>query len=353
MLQLQNTSPFKTELLGFPDRDGVDTLYVVVKATFVLTNTGVQLADEQLAVTLADEYRGPPRTSSLVAASEAHITKPGTDVVVVGDACALDETPVSHLDVGVGVADRQLHARVHGDRYWTEGLGGIRPSRGKPFVRTPVIYERAYGGQHTPDETTTTFLADPRNPVGCGFLGKRSAKELLGQPAPTIEDLQTPIGAPGARGTPAIGFGPIAPNWEPRILHSGTYDEAWKKTRMPYLPLDFDPRFFNIAAKPLVFAYPLSGGEPVAISGFHPRGMQRFDLPRCELNVEATIGSPLGSTTETLPYHLETVAIEPTIERFSLTFRGALRVDKDMLRVQRVQVSMTSLQGLASQSKSA
>ena len=36
MLQLQNTTPFKASIAVLPDRAGIDTLYVVVKATLSL-----------------------------------------------------------------------------------------------------------------------------------------------------------------------------------------------------------------------------------------------------------------------------------------------------------------------------
>lgn len=41
MLQLRNESPFVPGLFLFPDEQGVDTLYVVVKATFELEGTPV------------------------------------------------------------------------------------------------------------------------------------------------------------------------------------------------------------------------------------------------------------------------------------------------------------------------
>lgn len=341
MLQLSNTSPFRAEMFGFPDGDGVDTLFVVVKGTFRCEGASVCLADEQQPVTLADEYHAEPGASSLRYASEAHLDKPGTDVVVVGQACAPGERPVETIDVGVGIASRQKHARVHGDRYFTEGLGGVRPSRPKPFVRLPLTWERAFGGRHVPDPTRDTFLAEPRNPVGCGFLGKRSPHELLGQPAPNIEDPRAPIEGPSTKGKP-VGFGPIAPSWDPRARYAGTYDDAWERTRAPYLPRDFDRRFFNVAPEELVFPQGLQGGEPVAIAGMHPQGLLRFDLPRCTLDVRVTV----AGKEERLTCRLETVVLEPTDERFCLSWRASRRVDKQMLKVERIAVAIERLEGV-------
>lgn len=348
MLQLKNTSPFVAEMFGFPDCDGVDTLFVAVKGTFRCEAAGVRIADEPQPVTLADEYFGEPGESSLRYASEAHLAKPGTDVVVVGHACAPGERAVMTLDVGVGVGSRQMHARVVGDRYWTEGVGGVRPSRPKPFVRLPVTWERTFGGRHVPEPGKGTFLAEPRNPVGCGFLGKRAPHELLGQAAPNIEDPRAPIEGPSSRGRP-VGFGAIAPSWAPRTQHAGTYDDAWQKTRAPYLPRDFDRRFFNIAPEELVFPQGLHGGEPVALLGMHPRGMQRFDLPRCELAIDVT----LAGKVQRLACQLETVLLEPTDERFSLTWRACLPVDKKMLKVEQVDVALQRITGIVGERRSA
>lgn len=348
MLQLNNESPFEVAMFGFPDAAGVDTLYVVVKGTFAIEPGGLQIAEEQLPVPLADEYWGEAGASSLRHASEAHLTKPGTDVLVVGDACAPGERPVTHLDLSVVVAGRQKSARVHGDRYWTEGMGGLRPSRAQPFVRIPVIYERAFGGMHVPDPERETYLSETRNPVGCGFAGKRSIKELLGQPVPNVEDLRAPVQSPGSRGTP-MGFGPLAPSWRPRTDYAGTYDESWERSRAPYLPHDFDPRFFHVAPADQVFMPGLRGGEPVVLLGWHPRGVQRFTLPVCDLRVAVT----MAGTAMPRPVQLETVVLQPTDERVSLSWRASLPVDKKMLQVEHVTVALDRIDGIEQERMSA
>lgn len=349
VLQLSNTSPFAARIFGLPDQEGVDTLYVVVKGTFRLTAGGVEIDDDEpRPVVLADEYWGEPGESSVKHASEVHLRKQGTDVVVVGQACAPGERPVPHVDVSVGIADRMKHARVQGDRYWTEGLGGVRPSKPKPFVRMPVVYERAYGGRHVVDAAKGTIVEEPRNPVGCGFLGKRSGKQLLGHPVPNVEDLQRPIGMLGERSVP-VGFGAIAPWWEPRRSHVGTYDAAWKETQAPYLPRDFDARFFNVAPEELVVPGGLVGGEPVAVLGFHPRGMLRFDLPRCELGVTARVAGQHSVLTP----RIESVVLEPTDGRFTVSWRAGLPVDKRLLQVQGVHVALQKIEGLVGERRSA
>jgi hypothetical protein len=347
VLQLSNASPFAADMFGLYDQEGVDTLYVVVKGTFTVSPAGVRIADAPLPIVLVDEHHGEPGASSLARASEVHLVKPGTDVVVVGDACTPGGRPAAYVDVSLGIADRIKVARVWGERYWTEGLGGVRPSDPQPFVRMPVTYERAYGGRQVL-APGGVVLEEPRNPVGRGFLGQRSTTELLGHPVPNVEDVNRPIGLLGERSVP-VGFGPIAPWWEPRRRHAGTYDQAWRKTQAPYLPRDFDPRFFHVAPEDLVFPSGLRGGERVALMGFHPQGLQRFDLPRAELSITVTI----AGRREGLRPWLETVALEPTDERFTLCWRAALPVDKRVLQVEDVAVALQRIDGLVGARRSA
>ena len=102
MLQLENQTPFKASIALLPDRTGIDTLYVIVKATVSL-RPNLALAEVQLPPTLADEYHADPETSSLKYGSEMHIGKTGTDVIVIGSAWAPGGRPVpAHAGWPVG-----------------------------------------------------------------------------------------------------------------------------------------------------------------------------------------------------------------------------------------------------------
>lgn len=338
MLQLRNTSPFVSAIVSFPDQRGVDTLVVVIKATFELGATP-QLAAEQRPIVLTDEYRDDPTTSSLRYPSEVHLGKPGTDVIVIGDARAPRDQPVTELDIAVCVGDRSKVARVYGDRFWTPGREAVQPSRPQPFVRMPVVYERAYGGRQ-PGPAGSQAVVEPRNPVGVGLLGTRSPDELLGQPVPNIDDPNRPLAQLGQTPAP-IGFAAIAPSWQPRLAHAGTYDERWRKTRAPYLPTDFDPRYFLVGSPGLSFDQPLRGGEPVILHGFDPDGRWQLSLPRCRLDVGATV----AGDARALDAALDTVLFEPDERRFTMTWRATLAVGKQLLRVERVDIGLAELAG--------
>lgn len=330
MLQIKNSTPLKTSLMLLPDVDGVDTLFGVVKGTFTI-GSGLTLADEQVPVTMADEHYGDPRTTSIRAPSDVCLGKPGTDVVMVASAWAPDGRPAWQTDVTLNVGAHSKSVRVFGDRAWDAGPAGASIAWVAPFVQMPLVWERAYGGT---DVTEKGPHAEPRNPVGTGFRVSGSGRALHGLPLPNIEDPAAPITSPSDAPAPA-GFAPVAPNWEPRTKFVGTYDDAWQRQRAPYLPADFDARFFHFAPSSLAMPR-LQGDEPVAIDGVLPDGSLRFWLPR--LSVGLTYRRESGEDVR--PCALETVIIEPDVRRVVLVWRGALSCDKQALKIKEVEVNV-------------
>ena len=332
MLQLKNATPYEASINLFADPEGIDTLYVVVKGTYHLAGAP-KLAEEQVPVVAADEYRDDPASSSLIHVSELHLAKPSTDVVLVGQAWAPRSRAVEQLDVTVAVAERSKTVRVFGDRKWNGGILGVSISAPVPFESMPLVYERAFGGTHKTDPDSETALAEERNPIGVGFRGKRKPKEMVGEPLPNLEDPERLIKKPGDPVTPA-GFGFIAPSWLPRRTYAGTYDEAWQKKRAPILPEDFDPRFFNAAHPDLTFDRFLEGGEQVQVENVNPRGPLKFRLPRCGADLEVL----MDGEAQHPELNLETVLIEPDDERLCLTWRAALPCDKKAVKVQEIRI---------------
>ena len=326
MLQLDNQTPFKSTIALLPDRFGIDTLYVIVKATVTL-RPSLALAEEQVAPTMADEYYGDPVATSLRAVSDMHIGKAGTDVLLIGKAWAPDKRPVQRMQVGMKVADRQKLILVTGDRVWQDGV----PSRPQPFESMPLIWERAFGGVHRDGDKVA---AEERNPVGCGFAGGRSPSAMQGLPVPNLEDPAAPLQQIG-QSPPPVCLAPVAPSWLPRRAFAGTYDERWQRERAPYLPDDFDPRFFQCAAPEFAFDRYLQPGEHVQIVGVLPDGPISFTVPESYLSVAVTVDGAMHRP----PANLETLSIEPDKNRACFTWRSAVPCDRRALKVQTIVVS--------------
>ena len=333
MLQLKNDTPFAANIMLLPDADGIDTVYAVVKATFSLRN-GVELADRQVPVALTDQHYGDPQTSSIRVPCDVSLGKRGTDVLVVGSAWAPGGQPVWQMDVSFTVGPIAKSLRVHGDRVWQESAGVSSIAWVAPFVRMPLVWERAYGGA---DETPSGPTARPDNPVGAGFRLPNGAKPLAGMPLPNVESVDRLVTQ--WRDTPApSGCAAIAPHWEPRKSYAGTYDDAWQTSRAPYLPRDFDARFFQLAPTDQIAPAFFRGGEPVELHGLTPSGSQRFTLPAARVSVLYR----LASGEEQREAVLDTVLVEPDDARLILVWRAALSCDKKTLTVKEVRTTVTS-----------
>lgn len=329
MLQLQNNTRFAASMGLFPSEAAIDTLYVVVKATF---NAGTEftLADEQTPPFDEDVYWAEPGKSSIKYASDMHLGKLATDVVMLGHACAPGQQEATQLDVRLSVGKISKTVRVIGDRQWKDG----EITRPAPFKTMALVYEKAYGGF----QVISGQLADveARNPVGRGFAGTRKLDEMNGVPLPNVEDPGHLIVRHDDQPTPA-GFGFCAPHWRPRADFCGTYDAHWKKTRAPYLPTDFDMRFHNMAHPDLIYPGILEGGEPVTITNMHPNGVVQFDLPRIKLIARVQVAGRL----EELSFNLETILLEPNQRKLGLVWRAAMPCDKQMLKISEITIGMT------------
>ncbi len=328
MLQLNNATPFAADFAVFPNEQGIDTLYTMVKGTFCL-GTAWTLADEQIPPQVEDEYWGELGESSIKVVSDFHTGKPTTDIIMLGSACAPKQQAVQQLDINLTVGQISKIVRVIGDRVWQNG----QISAAKTFTSMPIVYEKAYGGKHQVDEQMC--LAEEKNPVGSGFLGKRSVADMDGVALPNIEDPNQLIR--GQKDTPSpAGYGFCSPSWLPRSQYAGTYDDLWQKKRAPYLPLDFDNRFFNAAHPDLIYPSYIKGGELFTIKNMHPDGVISAALPEvsvsCDINLKGQLRKPA--------MNLETLIFEPNKKQVSMVWRAAFVCDKSVLDISEISVKL-------------
>lgn len=271
MWQLVNNTPFAADKTLVADKNGVDMWVVAVKCTYTIRPDGTtEVAEEQKEIVPEPKHRSDAAKTALLHESDLDYTKVTTDVVLNGSAYAPPDRLATQIDVGMKVGSIQKVLRVFGDRVWERGGPfGISLSRPQPFQRMPITYERAFGGT---DDTGW----EPRNPVGTGFA--TDLARLVGKPGPNIEDPRALIVSWKDRPPPA-GFGPVARHWLPRVRFAGTYDERWKKERLPLLPEDFDERFFQYAPADQQAPEFLKGTEQVDLRNLTPGGRLSFTLP--------------------------------------------------------------------------
>jgi len=315
MWAVDNRTPYAAHRIWGRDKDGVHEWIVVVKGTFNIKRDGnLVLAEKQVEPLVVAEHHGEDGTSSLRYEADLVGPKPTTDILVNGTAYAPNGKPATEFLISLRVADVRKQIRVLGNRTWKGGaLGG--PSAMEAVTRVPIVYERAYGGFDTSDPDPRKQRLDSRNPVGCGLVTQ------AGSPVPNFE---YPSGRLDKAG-PA-GFGPIASYWSPRRELQGTYDDAWKKSRFPLPPTDWDPRSVLCAPPDQRPAHPLRGGEPVELENLTSDGKLAFVLPKKHFHFRTVF----TKRTEQHSSRLATVIIEPDHPRVILVWQSVLAVRNDV-----------------------
>jgi hypothetical protein len=317
-MELINHSPYTAGIFVDVDRNGADTLVLLVKATFdIMPDGGVELSPEQRDIEWADVYAGKPGSSSVLYESDATWGRMGTDIALIGHAYP-KRAGDRQVDVGLRVGQLEKRARVFGDRCWQTILGFAQISTPEPFEKLPLVWERSFGGVDLTSADPKHHNQEPRNPAGCGFRAKNSQIDLDGMWLPNVEDPRHLISGPSDHPSP-IGFGFVAKSWVPRVGFAGTYDDAWQKTRAPLLPDDYNPRFTVAASEGLWAAEGLHGGEVVDLVQLTPNGRLRFTLPMLTV-----FGSYLAKVPPTnLDIRLVVVFIDTDYMTLTLLWQGS------------------------------
>jgi hypothetical protein len=319
MWTLVNRTPYAAARTWVQDPDGTKRWVVVVKATFHSHPSGrLTLADEQLPPLLAPEYHGVDGASSLHYEADLVPPKPGTDVILNGHAHAPRGRAATSLAVALGVGTHRKILQVTGDRVYRRTLvGTVVPSAPAPFLRVPIVYERAYGGHDaTPPDPAKHALFTP-NPVGTGHVVRRST--LVGHPVANIGYPGAALGHDGA-----AGFGALCSHWSPRRELAGTYDARWVATRKPLLPEDFDPRFHMCAPLDQQHVPHLRGGVPIELVNLTPGGVLRFTLPKVYLAFRTRFALRRAEHRQEHRAKLHTVVLEPDLPRVLMVWHTSL-----------------------------
>jgi len=242
----------------------------------------------------------------------------GTDIVCHGHVYAPGGRAAYEARAQIVVAGVRAQVIARGARTMERKLVGLAPSSPQPFLKVPLRFENALGGPRS-----------AVNPIGTGDFAHLTPAEQEGKPLPTIEWAGDAPKGPFGSPAPA-GFGPIGPGWEPRSRFAGTYDEAWRRTRAPLPPLDFDPRFFIASNVGLWSPAHLRGGEPIELDGLSPEGRIVTTLPRTPLGIR--VGD------EWQRPELDLVILEPDEDRVSLTYRVAVSMRARLDRMPHIRV---------------
>jgi hypothetical protein len=311
---------------GFPaaaviaaDKAGIELLVVVAKCTFEVEPSGdTRPAKKQVELKFADEHYGEPETTSVRYEHDFAPFKPMCDVIVNGSACAPGGRPSTAVAVEFQFGKLVRRARVVGDRMWrSRWFLPPAASRPKRFTRLPIVWERAFGGSDTSPKNPKKHVFETRNLLGVGIHSGAGRKAAVGSALPNVEEPGRSVRSWKQRRDPVgFGFVPRGSAW--RLRHAGTYDAQWLENRCPFLPDDFDERYYQGAPPEQIVPYP-RGGERVRLMGFTPEGTLEFRLPEVPAP-PMRVRFPGGYAK--LAPNLDTIVIEPDERRVILSWRA-------------------------------
>jgi hypothetical protein len=314
---------------------GRELLVVAVKGTFRIPREAggkLVLHDEQVPLVMSDVFCGKPGVSAPKYEIDFAPRKLRCDVLLNGHAYAPGGRPTERVIVGASIGGWSKTFAVVGDRVWLS-RGGIRATPPVPFVEMPISYERAFGGVDQAGEDPEHSAAYLLNPAGRGFHKYMDSESLEGSPLPNTEEAGAEVRRPDGAYRP-MSFGALGRHWEPRCRYAGTYDQHWLEHVFPFLPADFDEQYYQAA--PLDQQLPLPvGAQTVSLVNLTPDGRRDFSLPHFEAPIYVF---PKEGEPEELSAPVDTILIEPDLERLTMTWRIARPLRRNLFEIEEVLV---------------
>ena len=151
------------------DKDGRESLVVVVKGTFLIPknpNDEPVLALKQVPLVDADTFSGEPGLSAPIYESDYAPKKPKCDILLNGSAYAPGGRPTDRVTVSLRVGSMQKSFDVVDNRVWQASALSLGASKPVPFVKMPFSYDNAFGGTDKAKGDPETFRCYLPNHAG-------------------------------------------------------------------------------------------------------------------------------------------------------------------------------------------
>jgi hypothetical protein len=333
-MQLLNATRMQAGYTMGMDPSGREFLVVAVKGTFHIPHDGSaagRLTEEQVALIDSDVFTGEPGFSAPLYEYDYPPVKPKCDVLLNGSAYAPRGRSTSRVHVSLHVGEMVKGFDVVGHRSWVGALLAVAAGPPQPFVKMPISYDCAFGGIDSVHPDPARHRYYELNHAGVGFHSETAREFIDGAPLPNTEEPGRPVIDPRGRYRP-MAFGPIARAWQPRVKFAGTYDQHWLDEIFPFLPPDFDERYYQAAPPDQQIEYP-HGGERVVLENLTPAGRLEFNLPTLRVPVVFYLrdGDPVEKEAV-----IDTLVLEPDLGRFTMTWRASLPLRRNMFEVDQV-----------------
>ncbi len=333
-MQIINSTRMPADVTVHTEIDGREALVVVVKGTFRISADvkTLRLHEEQQPLVMADVFYGEPGISAPKYEVDFAPRKQACDVLLNASAWAPNGRPAQRVQVGAAIGAWSKTFDVVGDRTWEGGVA-LHPGPTQPFLSMPITYDRAFGGTDSTSDNAAEHAAFMANPVGAGFHKQLRREWVVGTKLPNTEETGRTVERPDAPYRP-MSFGPIGRHWDPRRSYAGTYDQQWLDEVFPFLPADFDDRYFQAAPHDQQLPRPL-GEQPVTLLNLTPDGRREFVIPAIDAPI---VVFPKHGGREDLTGSLDTVVIEPDADRVALTWRVIRPLKRSVFEIAQVHV---------------
>lgn len=334
-MELVNATKMQAGYTLATQPDGRELLVVVVKGTFTIPPPGgePELAEQQIPLIESDVFIGEPGFSAPLYEVDFAPRKPRCDVLLNGSAYAPGGRPTERVTVGLRVGSCTKSFDVVGNRRWISGV--FRASSTDPglFTVMAISYNNAFGGvdRSRPDERQHRYFLE--NHVGVGYHEYLDAESLDGRPLPNTEEVGRPVTRPNGNYKP-MAYGVLGRGWKQRIRYAGTYDQDWIDNKFPFLPVDFDERYFQCAAEDQQIECP-KGGEEVVLINLTPNGRTAFKLPALRETIHFFYKNGDEKRARGV---VDTLLLEPDLGRFSLSLRVSIPLRRSLHEVGSIAV---------------
>jgi hypothetical protein len=331
MFVSQNTTPFLAETFPYADKHAVKWCVAVVRATFDVDADGkCTPSEQQTPFVYADTHYGDPESTSIRVETDFVPVKPKCEVLLDAVAMAPGRQPVEQIEVALFGPNLRKRAVVTGQRRWFRGGVGIQASRPTPFASMPLAWHLAFGGWDRTDPDPAKHRSDAVNPIGSGYLVGQS--NIDGTPLPCIEDPESRVRIWNDRAKP-IGFGPVPRFARERARYAGTYDKHWMEHVLPFLPQDFDDRYFQAAPQDQ-WIDQLAEGMAFGCLSMSEGGKFKVTLPGMSVPVRFMF----DDHTEHKFVKPDTLNIVPHEGKIILVGRATVKLPRKFVKLQQVHV---------------
>jgi hypothetical protein len=308
--------------------DGRELLVVAVKGTFLIPDhpeKEPELAEEQVPLVHTDVFTGEPGFSAPLYEIDYAPRKPRCDVLLNGSAYAPRGKPVERVTVSLRVGAMTKSFEVVGKRVWKRGVMLVTSTDPEPFTVMPFSYDNAFGGVDRSQKDQDKHRWYSTNHAGVGYHEYLDPEFVDGKSLPNTEETGRRVTDPRGKYRP-MAFGPVGRAWQPRPKLAGTYDQKWIDERFPFLPADFDERYFQAAADDQQIDHP-RGGEQVELVNLTPEGQTEFKLPKMSVPFEFFYKN---SDRKRMAGVVDTIVLEPDHGRFQISRRVCLPLRRNL-----------------------